>query len=74
MSKNNPFATVQPFQDEARPLDTIGEQGLVNGAGKSGTQEATVAPAIVTTQSWGTDGKMLITACMLLSSKLSSAS
>lgn len=57
MSKSNPFASVQPFRDDSAPPDS--EQGYHNGA-SSVAREATVAPAIVTTQSWGSDGESLI--------------
>ena len=58
MSKTNPFASVQPFRDDPAPLSS--EQGFRNGA-SSAAREATVAPAIVTTQSWGMEGEMSIT-------------
>ena len=54
MSKSNPFASVQPFRDDPAPPDN--EQGFHDGA-SSMTREATVAPATVTTQSWGSDGE-----------------
>ena len=55
MSKTNPFASVQPFRDDPAPLSS--EQDHRNGV-SSTAREATVAPAIVTTQSWGAEGEM----------------
>ena len=55
MSKSNPFASVQPFRDDP-PAPPDAQQGLHNDT-SSITREAAVAPAIVTTQSWGEEGE-----------------
>ena len=59
MSKSNPFATGQPFRDEAAPLESERPRGFFNGPGTSSTSDlATVAPAIVATTSWGEEGQL----------------
>ncbi len=57
MSKSNPFASGQPFRDDPAPSGN--EQNFHNGA-SSASPEATVAPAIVTAQAWGTEGESFI--------------
>ena len=57
MSKNNPFASGQPFREDPAPSGT--EQGFRNGA-SSTSREATVAPALVTAEAWGTEGESFI--------------
>lgn len=61
MTKSNPFASGQPFRDEGTSLDS--EKSLRNGISKNFAHEATVAPAIVQAQSWGTEGEIMDPGC-----------
>lgn len=61
-SKGNPFASLQPFRDEA--AQPKGERGVPNAFSDSTVPQALIAPAaVVATQIWDTGGLLHISPC-----------